>query len=257
MAKKDAYFFPHFSNARHDRKVKRIIKELGVEGYGIYFMLLEILREQTDLRYPMTDIDLLADEFNTSEQKVRTVICNYKLFDVDENENFFSLKLIYYLQPYFEKSERARVAANKRWENAKIQAKDANAYANALPEHSDGKPNAMQRENTKEYKSIRKEYPGTMVAKVAKAKLPKLIDKYGYDQMLRTVERYKTYVLSQRKDGFKELKYMNESTFWNGRYEDFLDEAYNEVVIVAEELPEPPKQKSLLEQVRERDNGSN
>jgi hypothetical protein len=46
MAKlsKDAYYFPHFYNARHDRKIKRLRKDLGIEGYGIFFMLLEVLR---------------------------------------------------------------------------------------------------------------------------------------------------------------------------------------------------------------------
>ena len=55
---KDAYYFPHFCNARHDRKIKRVTKELGVEGYGIYFMVLEVLREQTDFKYPLSEIDL-------------------------------------------------------------------------------------------------------------------------------------------------------------------------------------------------------
>lgn len=150
--KKDAYFFPHYCNARHDRKLKRVIKELGVEGYGIYFMLLEVLREQVDFRYPLEDLDLLADEFGTSEQKIRTVICNYKLFDVDENENFFSIKLVFYLQPYIEKSQRARDAANLRWSNAKLQIEhktDANAYANAEQMQSDSNADAMQGEYSK------------------------------------------------------------------------------------------------------------
>jgi NACalpha-BTF3-like transcription factor len=108
--KKDAYYFPHFSNARHDRKIKRVSKELGIEGYGIYFMLLEVLREQPDLRYPMSDIDLLSDEFGTSEQKVRTVICNYQLFEIEDNQKFFSPKLIEYLQPYFKMKEQRRIA---------------------------------------------------------------------------------------------------------------------------------------------------
>lgn len=126
MTTKDAYYFPHFSNARHDRKIKRIIKELGVEGYGIYFMLLEVLREQTDLRYPMGDIDLLADEFRTSEAKIQAIIVHYDLFSVDESQMFFSPKQIQYLQPYFDRSSRARDAANKRWSEQK-----------ALPEHTD------------------------------------------------------------------------------------------------------------------------
>lgn len=107
---KDAYYFPHFSNARNDRKIKRVVKELGVEGYGIYFMLLEVLRDQSGFSYPMDDIDLLADEFNTSEQKVRTVIANYKLFDVDENDMFFSVKFNEFMQPYMTMKEQRRLA---------------------------------------------------------------------------------------------------------------------------------------------------
>ena len=108
--KKDAYYFPHFCNARHDRKIKRVLKELGIEGYGIYFMVLEVLREQTDFRYPLNELDLLADEFGTSEQKVRVVVCSYNLFEVDEFNSFFSLKLIEFMQPYLKMKEQRSLA---------------------------------------------------------------------------------------------------------------------------------------------------
>lgn len=85
------------------------MKQLGIEGYAIYFMLLEVLRDQTDLCYPMEDIDLLADEFGTSEQKVRTIICNYQLFDVDDEDQFFSPKFNEYLAPYLEQKEVNRI----------------------------------------------------------------------------------------------------------------------------------------------------
>lgn len=107
---KEAYYFPHFSNARHDRKIQRLRKELGIEGYGIFFMLLETLRDQIDLKYPMSDIDLLADEFGTSEQKLRTVIANYQLFELDEDELFFSPRMLVYLQPYFNMKEQRKIA---------------------------------------------------------------------------------------------------------------------------------------------------
>lgn len=113
--KKDAYYFSHFCNARHDRKIRRLRKELGIEGYGIFFMLLEVLREQIDFKYPLNDIDLLAEEFNTSEAKLKTVILSYDLFQLDETGHFYSNKFIFYLKPYIEKTERARSAAIKRW----------------------------------------------------------------------------------------------------------------------------------------------
>jgi hypothetical protein len=154
--KKDAYFFPHFSNARHDRKLKRVIKDLGPEGYGLYFMLLEVLREQIDYRYPLTDIDLLAEEFKTTEVKLNAIIRHYNLFQIDERENFISLKLVFYLQPYIEKSNRARVAANTRWEKTKLLITDANA----LHEHCDSTTNAMQGEERRGEESKGEESKG-------------------------------------------------------------------------------------------------
>ena len=110
---KEGFYFPHFCNARHDRKIKRLRKELGVEGYGIYFMLLEVLREQHDLRYPLSDLDLLAEEFGVSEAKVRVTICNYQLFLLDSEEQFFSPKMLLYLEPYFKMKEQRKEAGLK------------------------------------------------------------------------------------------------------------------------------------------------
>jgi hypothetical protein len=122
MAKlsKDSYYFPHFYNARHDRKIKRIRKDLGIEGYGIFFMLLEVLREQTDFKYPFTDIDLLSEEFGTSTAKIEAVIKMYDLFSLDSKLMFFSTNLMVYLEPYLQKSERARKANEIRWGRQKL-----------------------------------------------------------------------------------------------------------------------------------------
>jgi len=146
---KDAVYFPHFSNARNDRKIRRITKELGVEGYGIFFMLLEVLRDQTDLRYPLGDLDLLADEFGTSEQKVRAVVCNYQLFDVDEQEMFFSPRMLVFLKPLFDRREQAKIAAKKRWENQRLN-------ASALPEHCYSNASKVKESKVKESKVKKK-----------------------------------------------------------------------------------------------------
>ena len=152
--KKDAFYFPHFANARHDRKIKRMEKELGLESYAIYFKLLEILREQIDFRYPIDDLDLLADEIGTSEQKVRVVIANYQLFTIDEDNKFFSIKQIYYLQPYIEKTSRARLAAQKRWDK---MGEDANAMQMHMQMHSKCNADAMQGKESKVKESKGKE----------------------------------------------------------------------------------------------------
>ena len=127
--KKDAYYFPHFSNARNDSKIIKLRRVLGIEGYGIYFMILEILREQTNFQFPISGIEDLSYEWHISKEKIISVIKDFDLFVINEFD-FFSEKLILYLQPYLEKSIRAINAANIRWNNAK-------AYAKALPEQCD------------------------------------------------------------------------------------------------------------------------
>jgi len=177
IMKKDAYWFPHYCNARHDRKIKRLRKELGVEGYGIFFMLLETLRDQTDLKFPLGDTDLLAEEFGTSQQKVDVVLKTYGLFEIDEEEQFFSPKLLLYLQPWFEKTERARQAALKRWHG-----EDANAYANALPEQSDS--NAITEHNRTVHNRTRQEVHSTRTKPDFVVNPPKSVEEvYGIADM--------------------------------------------------------------------------
>lgn len=150
--KKDAFYFPHFANARHDRKLKRVQKDLGLEGYAIYFQLLEVLREQLDYKYPLQDVDLLADEMGTSEPKIKTVICNYDLFNLDNDNNFFSIKQLYYLQPYIEKTQRARLAANKRWENVKNETNDMQMHNKCITNAMQVKESKLKETKVKETK---------------------------------------------------------------------------------------------------------
>ena len=116
--KKDAYYFPHYSNARNDAKLIKLRRILGIEGYGLYFMLLEVLREQTDFQFTLNGIEDLSYEWHISKEKIISVIKDFDLFIINE-WNFFSEKLILYLQPYVEKSERATLANKIRWDRVK------------------------------------------------------------------------------------------------------------------------------------------
>jgi hypothetical protein len=144
---KEAFYFPHFCNARHDRKIRRLRKELGVEGYGIYFMLLETLREQQDLMYPLEDIDLLAEEFGVSEAKVRVAICNYELFEVDEEQKFFSPKMLVYLEPYFRMKEQRKIAGKASAEKRMLSDRSTTVQQSKVKER---KVNEIKEKESKE-----------------------------------------------------------------------------------------------------------
>jgi hypothetical protein len=44
---KDAYYFSHDSNSQDDPKCMMLIDQLGMEGYGIFWALIEKLRNET------------------------------------------------------------------------------------------------------------------------------------------------------------------------------------------------------------------
>ena len=140
-------YFPHDFNSRTDRKILRLRQVLGVEGYGIYWMLIETLATEEDFSYPIKDIDLLADDFGTSKEKVEAVVKQFDLFKVDKQAMFFSLSLIARMQKYIELSENARKAVNIRWEKArKLKELDTPV----LPPYSES--NTIKEKDIKEHK---------------------------------------------------------------------------------------------------------
>ena len=56
----NAYYFSHDSNAKDDPKCMLLIDQLGLEGYGIFWILIEVLREQPEYRYPIDLVPILA-----------------------------------------------------------------------------------------------------------------------------------------------------------------------------------------------------
>ena len=66
-------------------------------------------------------------------------------------------------------------------------------------------------------------YPGKKIRAVRDKKLPEILKGYGEEEILRCVQRYADSVKGTEKQFI-----LNESTFWNGRYMDYLDANYPE-----------------------------
>jgi hypothetical protein len=97
--KNDTYYFSHDSNAKDDPKCVMLIEQLGCEGYGIYWILIETLRSQPDYKYPLQLVGALARRYNTSSEKMLTVVKSYNLFNIEE-DMFFSLRLLRAMEAY-------------------------------------------------------------------------------------------------------------------------------------------------------------
>ena len=125
---KDAFYFPHDSNANSDPKMMMLIEQLGLEGYGIYWVLIEILRDQPDFRYPIKLLSALARRFNTTSEKMKAVVLGYGLFKVDEHDFFLSESLTRRMSIVNEKreklSEAGRLGNEIRWRNKQLSPPD-------------------------------------------------------------------------------------------------------------------------------------
>ena len=129
--KKEAYYFSHDGTAQDDPKCMLLIDQLGMEGYGIYWGLIERLRGEPNYRLPMSVCSAYARRWNTSKEKVEAVIKSFNLFEIEESSYFFSIRL---RRSMMEKSATGTKNALSRW----------NRNATAMQLHSDGNATAMQ-----------------------------------------------------------------------------------------------------------------
>jgi hypothetical protein len=115
---KKTIYFSHDADAREDTKCINLIEELGMEGYGIFWMLIEVLRQQPDFTYPIPLISSLARKYNTKKETISKVIKDYDLFVFDD-EIFYSKRLCDSMDLMVEisikRSEAGKISAQKRY----------------------------------------------------------------------------------------------------------------------------------------------
>ena len=110
---KKTNYFSHDSNARNDDKILAVRMEFGAEGYGIYFMLLERLRE--DRKYmSIRDYNMIAFDFRTSVDKIKSIVEDFGLFIFTEDgKYFYSENFNERMSVKDEKTEKRSIAGRK------------------------------------------------------------------------------------------------------------------------------------------------
>lgn len=135
---RDAYYFSHDSNARHDPKVSAMRTVYKAEGYGWYWMLLEMMRDaneyKLDLRskyaYQAYAMQLQGD-VETIKTFIQDCVHEFELFESD-GESFWSPSFLRRMEVIDQKSKKSAESVNKRWE--KVKSKQVESY---LPTDTD------------------------------------------------------------------------------------------------------------------------
>jgi len=122
--KSNSYYFSHDYNAANDTKVLFLRHQLGMEGYGIYWYLIEQLANAGG-KLPLELIPVLAMQMHCTDVKVNGVLMNFDLFTLDSGE-FWSERLQNHLDLRLKLSESGKTGANNRWGN-RVAIGDGNA----------------------------------------------------------------------------------------------------------------------------------
>lgn len=113
--KSSTYYFSHDYNAANDTKILFLRHQLGMEGYGIYWYLIEQLANAGG-KLPLELIPVLAMQMHCTDVKVNGVLMNFDLFTIESGE-FWSHRLQEHLELRLKLSQSGKAGANNRWKN--------------------------------------------------------------------------------------------------------------------------------------------
>ncbi|RKN86779.1 Lin1244/Lin1753 domain-containing protein [Paenibacillus ginsengarvi] len=120
---KDAYYFSHDSNARHDPKMTAMRSVYGAAGYGWFWILVEMMRDSADYKLDMQSKyiwNAYAQQMGCTDaahakQFIMDCINEFELFTSDDL-TFWSNSLLKRMKKREVVVEQRRKAARTRWE---------------------------------------------------------------------------------------------------------------------------------------------
>ena len=137
---KDTFYFSHDYNTRNDEKIKMLIRKHGMEGYGIFWSIIEDLYNNANAL--QADYDGIAYDLRVQSETVKSIINDFGLF-VFDGDSFGSLSVQNRIDERDSKSMKARQNAYKRWVKSETN-------ATAMPLQCDS--NAIKERKGKENK---------------------------------------------------------------------------------------------------------
>jgi hypothetical protein len=120
---KDSYYLKHDTNAAHDPKTELMIHRYGMAGYGRYWRLAEILRDQENGKLRKDDLclDMLSLCWKCNREKVASFLNDlvdcYKLISTD-GEYIWSERINRDMACLEYQREQGRIGGLKRWNRA-------------------------------------------------------------------------------------------------------------------------------------------
>lgn len=147
---KETYYFSHDSNAITDTKILNMRCDYGLEGYGLYWAIIEMLRNEKDYRLQINKNTYRAIKILTStnidiEKYINDCIEDYKLFNKQEDK-FYSSSLLKRMLEYERKKEKNR-ENGKLGGRPKKTEKEPNGFENETQKNQSKEKESKEKEN--------------------------------------------------------------------------------------------------------------
>lgn len=102
-------YFSHDISARQDKSIIFLIEEMGFEGYGLFWAVVEFMHRN---KLNVGEERLVVGKDNAD--KVLRILNDFKLFRIEDGE-YISDRIQNNISKQEEKSKKAKVAANTKW----------------------------------------------------------------------------------------------------------------------------------------------
>lgn len=121
----------------------------GLKGIGAYWCIIEMLAEE-DGYLMQSECERIAYELRTDSEFINSIIRDFDLFEFDD-DRFYSESLLRRLEVKYEKSKKAKEAAELRWQRyRKRKVMQTHSERNADAVDSQSKRNAIKLNETKQ-----------------------------------------------------------------------------------------------------------
>lgn len=144
---KEAYYFSHDSNARNDDKIIKLRMKYKWEGFGLYWAIIERLREATDYMC-IKDYNVIAFDLRVDASVIKSIIEDFGLFIFTDCGKYFYSKRLKYSMDL--KSQKASENAKKRWNKSEND-------TTAMQPHSNRNAIKVKESKEKEIKEVEDE----------------------------------------------------------------------------------------------------
>ena len=150
-------YFPHDSNARNSDKIIRLRMRHKSAGYGVYFMILERLRDEPDYM-SVKDYNMIAFDLREDASLIKSVVEDFGLFVFTEDGKYFysesfMRRMKIKDETIKKRSEAGKVGSGKRWtknnEIANATENDSKTITDAIKIDNKAITNATENDNKK------------------------------------------------------------------------------------------------------------